>query len=317
MTGMLVGIARMAAEAPALERKRRVEYFQLAARTLLNRCGNAKMPFAWTVNPYRGCEFGCKYCYARSTHEYLELRRPEDFETRIYAKHFTASGLRGELARVKKGQAIAMGTATDPYQPAERRFRLTRRVLGVVAEARGYSWSITTKSDLVARDVDVLTRVAERNSLMINMTVTTVDAELARQVEPYAPRPDLRLGAVRELARAGINVGVFVSPLMPLLNDSAESLRAVAEAAREAGAVRFGARVLFLTPMPKECFLEWVGRDQAHLLALYERYFVRGSSLPEGYEEEVREVVRRVREEVGCAGTIPGEAAGAQIELFT
>ncbi|MBY0373558.1 MAG: radical SAM protein [Bryobacteraceae bacterium] len=314
---MLVGIARLAAEAPALERKRRVDYFHLGTRTLLNRCANPKLPFTWTVNPYRGCEFGCKYCYARSTHEYLELRRLEDFETRIYAKNFTASGLRGELARVKRGQAIAIGTATDPYQPAERRFRLTRRVLGVFAEARGYALSVTTKSDLIARDVDVLARIAERNSLMINMTVTTVDAELARAVEPYAPRPDLRLGAVRELARAGINVGVFVSPLMPRLNDSLASLRAVAEAARQAGAVRFGARVLFLTAAPKECFLEWVGRERRELLAMYERYFSRGSGLPPDYETEAREVVRRVREEAGFPGTVPGEAAGAQMELFT
>lgn len=314
---MLVGIARLAAEAPALERKRRVDYFHLGTRTLLNRCANPKLPFTWTVNPYRGCEFGCKYCYARSTHEYLELRRLEDFETRIYAKNFTASGLRGELARVKRGQAIAIGTATDPYQPAERRFRLTRRVLGVFAEARGYALSVTTKSDLIARDGDALERIAERNSLMINMTVTTVDAELARAVEPYAPRPDLRLGAVRELARAGINVGVFVSPLMPRLNDSLASLRAVAEAARQAGAVRFGARVLFLTAAPKECFLEWVGRERRELLAMYERYFSRGSGLPPDYETEAREVVRRVREEAGFPGTVPGEAAGAQMELFT
>ena len=314
---MLVGIARLAAEAPALERKRRVDYFHLATRSLLNRCANPKLPFAWTVNPYRGCEFGCKYCYARSTHEYLELRRAMDFETRIYAKNFTASGFRAELTRVKRGQSIAIGTATDPYQPAERRFRLTRRVLGVFAEARGYALSITTKSDLIARDGDVLARIAERNSLMINMTVTTVDGELARQLEPYAPRPDLRLEAVAELARAGINVGVFTSPLMPWLNDSSVSLRAVAEAARQAGAVRFGARVLFLTAMPKECFLGWVAADHPQLLGRYERHFARGSSLPEDYSAEVRGRVEQVRREVGFPGTVPGEPEGAQIELFT
>lgn len=314
---MLTGIARLAAQAPSLEQKRRVQYFHLDTRSLLNRCANPNLPFAWTINPYRGCEFGCKYCYARSTHEYLELRRLEDFETRIYAKNFTASGFRGELVRVKRGQSIALGTATDPYQPAERRFRLTRRVLGVLAESRGLSVSITTKSDVIARDVDVIARIAERNSMMINMTVTTMDVELARQLEPFAPRPDLRIAAVAELSRAGINAGVFTSPLMPFLNDSTESVVRVAQAARVAGAVRFGARVLFLTPMPKECFLEFIAEKQPHLLETYERHFARGSSLPDDYAAHARTIVEKVRTEFGFPGTMPADPQPAQFALFT
>jgi len=125
----LIGIAKLAAEGALLEQKRSLEYIELRSRSLLNRCSSSRMPFQWTINPYRGCEFGCKYCYARYTHEFMELREPEDFETKIYAKNFDVRAFRAELARVKHGEEIALGTATDPYQPAERRFRVTRRIL--------------------------------------------------------------------------------------------------------------------------------------------------------------------------------------------
>src|SRR5689334_24420817 len=127
----------MAAEAPCLEPKRRVEYFELGARSYLARCDSPRVPFRWTINPYRGCEFGCKYCYARYTHEFMELRQPEDFEQKIFAKHFHAPWFRAELARIVPGAHIAIGTATDPYQPAERRYRITRQILEILAEEQG------------------------------------------------------------------------------------------------------------------------------------------------------------------------------------
>ena len=139
----LIGIARMAAEAPCLEPKRRVEYFELGARSYLARCDNTRVPFRWTINPYRGCEFGCKYCYARYTHEFMELRDPGQFERKIYAKKFNPVRFREELRRLPLGESIALGTATDPYQPAERRYRVTRQMLEVFASmAENFVWKI-------------------------------------------------------------------------------------------------------------------------------------------------------------------------------
>src|SRR5579864_416409 len=147
----LIGIARLAASSELLEAKRQVQYFELETRRFIGR-GSGRMRSVWTVNPYRGCEFGCKYCYARYSHEFMELRDPELFERKIYAKRFDASSFRDEVRRIKPGETIWLGTATDPYQPAERRFRITRRMLEAFEGERGLVLGITTKSDLVARD---------------------------------------------------------------------------------------------------------------------------------------------------------------------
>ena len=154
----LLGIARLASQSELLEAKREVRYFELPTRSILNRT-RPNMPFQWTVNPYRGCEFGCKYCYARYTHEFMEMA-PEDFEDTIYAKSAAAHLLSQELRRIDRKEAIAIGTATDPYQPAERRFGRTRAILEVFARERGRHVSITTKSDLVTRDLDLLREIA-------------------------------------------------------------------------------------------------------------------------------------------------------------
>src|SRR5271165_4846181 len=193
----------MAAESPSLEAKRCVEYFELPSRSYITRCDSPRVPFQWTINPYRGCEFGCKYCYARYAHEFMELRDPMDFERKIYVKRFDPVAFRQELEHLPLGEPIALGTATDPYQPAERRYKHTRSILEAFAKTAGLRLGITTKSDLVARDVDVLKEVARRHYLSIHMTVTTMDRNLAHMIEPLAPRPDLRISAVRKLARAG------------------------------------------------------------------------------------------------------------------
>src|SRR5213594_3960316 len=151
----LVGIARLAAQSELLEAKRAVQYFEIPSRSILNRT-KPTMPFQWTINPYRGCEFGCKYCYARYAHEFMELHDPLDFERKIFAKHFEEARFREELKHLPLGESIALGTATDPYQPAERRYEITRAILRVFAGTEGFRLGITTKSDLVARDIDVL-----------------------------------------------------------------------------------------------------------------------------------------------------------------
>src|SRR5580704_4535976 len=208
----LVGIARLASESELLEAKREVQYFEIPSRSILNRT-KPNMPFQWTINPYRGCEFGCKYCYARYTHEFMEMDA-FDFEDKIYAKSAAAHLLRQELGRIDRKDHIAIGTATDPYQPAERRFGRTRSILEVFARERGRFLGITTKSDLVVRDIELLLEIARSNVLGVNMTITTLDEGLARLLEPRAPRPALRLETVRRLSKAGICVAVFPNPLM-------------------------------------------------------------------------------------------------------
>src|SRR5580700_7368546 len=203
----LVGIARLAAEGESLREGHQVKYFTLPAKSLLNRCvSQRQMPFTWTINPYRGCEFACKYCYARYTHEFMEMRNGMEFEQKIYVKQHAAGLLRHDLRRVKADEAIALGTATDPYQPAERRYEVTRGILEEFALHRGFELGIVTKSNLVVRDLDILQEVAKTNRLSVHVTVTTLDTELARILEPRAPRPDLRIDAVRELSQAGLRV---------------------------------------------------------------------------------------------------------------
>src|SRR6476620_1669770 len=194
----LVGIARLASEGESVREGHNVEYFTLPSKSLLNRCVSKRaMPFTWTINPYRGCEFGCRYCYARYTHEFMEMRDGMEFEQKIYVKQHAADLLRQELRRVKSGESIALGTATDPYQPAERRYEVTRGILEEFARHRGFELGIVTKSNLVVRDVEVLKSVARANKVSVHVTVTTLDTELARILEPRAPRPDLRIDAVR------------------------------------------------------------------------------------------------------------------------
>ena len=295
----LIGIARMAAEAPCLEPKRRVEYFELGARSYLARCDSTRVPFRWTINPYRGCEFGCKYCYARYTHEFMEMRDPEQFERKIYSKAFDAGRFRKELRALPVGETIALGTATDPYQPAERRYGVTHKMLEVFASMTGFHLGITTKSDLIARDLGLLKEVARRHYLRVSVTVTTVDVELARLLEPMAPRPDLRLAAVRSLADAGLRVVVGCAPVMPLINDSESSLDALACEAASAGAVALWANVLFLKPCAYQVFLPFLEERFPELVLKYREQYDRAAYLRGAYPEMVQERVERIRKRHG------------------
>jgi DNA repair photolyase len=295
----LIGIARLAAESPRLEAKSRVDYSDLPARSFLTKTGSARLPFRWTINPYRGCEFGCKYCYARYAHEFMELRDPLDFERRIFVKQFDADAFRNELRRLEPGEAIALGTATDPYQPAERRYRVTRAILESFASTAGFRLGITTKSQLVARDIDVLQEMTRRHYLTVSMTVTTVDAELARALEPMAPRPDLRLAAVRKLTSHGIRATVFSAPVLPLLNDSDASLDAVAQAARRAGAQGFGGNVVFLKPCARQVFFPFLEEKFPALVRRYRERFEKSAYLRGDYPERIKERIVRIRRRYG------------------
>ncbi len=279
------------------------------------------MPFGWTINPYRGCEFACRYCYARYTHEFMELRDPEEFERKIFVKHFNQKAFRGELSRVPPEEEIAIGTATDPYQPAERRFGVTRAILEVLAGERGRRLSLTTKSHLIRRDLDLLVAVSRANVLCVNITVTTVDETLARLLEPVAPRPALRLAAVEALAQREIAVGVFPNPILPGLTDSEENLDAVAAAAARSGARWLGGGVVYLKPCAQAVFFPFLDRHFPHLAARYRRMFSRNAYLRGSYLEIVRRRLARIRARYGLAAA-PAEyvpeagEADRQGELF-
>jgi DNA repair photolyase len=293
----LVGIARLASQSELLEAKRTVQYFEIPARSILNRT-KPGMPFQWTINPYRGCEFGCKYCYARYTHEFMEMDASE-FEDKIYAKTAAAHLLRQELGRIDRRDHIAIGTATDPYQPAERRYERTRSILEVFARERGRYLGITTKSDLVTRDLELIREIGRGNVIGVNMTITTLDEKLARLLEPRAPRPGLRLDAVRRLSEAGIPVGVFPNPVMPAITDGERQLDRLAKAARDAGAQWFGGGPLFLMPSAQKVFLPFLDEHFPKLAPHYRETYQRNAYLGKDYKDKLRDRIRKIRDRYG------------------
>jgi DNA repair photolyase len=293
----LVGIARLAREGESIREGHNVEYFTLESKSLLNRCvSNRSMPFTWTINPYRGCEFACKYCYARYTHEFMEMRDGLDFERKIYVKQHAAALLRHELRRVKPDESIALGTATDPYQPAERRYEVTRGILEEFSRHRGFALGIVTKSNLVVRDVDVLSAAARSNRISVHITVTTLDTDLARILEPRAPRPDLRIEAVRALAQAGLRVGVGCSPVVPGITDAPADLEAVMRAAADAGADFVFANPLFLKPCSAAIFLPFLEQNFPRLAESYRERYSERAFLSPAYTKRLGELVGRLRD---------------------
>jgi DNA repair photolyase len=321
----LIGIARLAADADSLREGHNVEYFTLGTRSLLSRVVSArKLPFTWAINPYRGCEFACKYCYARYTHEFMELRDGIDFERKIFVKQQAAALLQSELKKVKRGEQIAIGTATDPYQPAERRFEITRAILEELARHSGLEIGIVTKSNLVTRDAEILRRVGEHNRIFVNMTVTTVDVELARKLEPRAPRPDLRLEAVRQLNLAGVDAGVICAPVLPEITDRPRDLDALVKAASDAGAKYVFANPLFLKPCSAAVFLPFLAERFPALVDSYKKRYENGAFLPKAYGERLSLQMTRLREKYGISSTYArrrqrvhaGEDADQQLALF-
>lgn len=259
------------------------------------------MPFGWTVNPFRGCEVGCRYCYARPTHEYLGHADPSEFEERIYVKRAGDRKLDVSLLRAREsGQEIAIGTATDPYQPAEGRFGITRHVLEAMTRVPGLRVGITTKSTGILRDREILGRLARTAELWVNVSLISLDADLLRSVEPRAPRPDLRLGAVRTLAGDGIRTRVFLMPVLPLLTDGEAGLRELLAAALHAGAREVISQALFLrTEMTWRFFLDFVAAEFPWALSRYRALYPRPGNAPAAYREEIDRRVGRLAGEVG------------------
>jgi DNA repair photolyase len=227
------------------------------SRTIIANNDSPDVPFERSINPYKGCEHGCIYCFARTTHAYLGLSPGLDFESRISSKPNAPELLRRELSR--KGyqcrEALALGANTDPYQPIERKLRITRGILEVLAELE-HPVSVVTKSNLVLRDLDILVPLAERKLASVMISVTTLDSGLARTMEPRAPTPKRRLQAMEALVQAGVPVGVLASPMIPGLNDS--EMEAILEASAEAGATSAGYILIRLPLEVKDLFIEWL-----------------------------------------------------------
>jgi len=312
----LVGIARLAAEGEALAEGHKVDYISIENRSVLTRCNSPRMPFAWMINPYRGCEFACKYCYARYTHEFMEMDAT-DFERKIYVKQHSAWLLRQELKQVRPGQSIAIGTATDPYQPAERKFGVTRAIMEEFARHQGLSLGMVTKSDLVLRDLDLLQSIARKNRLSIHVTVTTTRAALARILEPRAPRPDLRLKAVRKLIEAGIHTSVNCAPVLPGITDSPRDLEQLVRASAEAGARSVAAIPLFLKPCAEKIFLPFLEENFPQLVASYRARFRNRAFLPAEYKRRISALVKKLchKYKLGESREMPPRLQVGSVEL--
>ncbi len=316
------GLARMAAEATHHADGHNVEFRAMEVRSILNRTvSRRQFSFQHSINPYRGCEFACRYCYARYTHEFLaaspksapdpaagspNFHDPNLFERLIFLKENAAWLLEQELKKIDPAEEIALGTATDPYQPIERTARITRSLLEVFARQSGLRIGIVTKSKLIERDLDLLTRISRRNTLVLHLTITTPDPALARLLEPRAPRPDLRFAAVRRLREAGLTAGILCSPLLPGITDTPEAIDAMASRAAQARASFFAAQPLFLKSCSRPTFLSFVREHFPHLAADYAARFADRDFATGPYRQHLAALVRRACRRHGL-GARPGD----------
>jgi DNA repair photolyase len=256
-------------------------FYEVRAKSVLNRVPEvSRMPFRWTVNPYRGCTHSCVFCFARPTHRYLDFDAGRDFEKEIVVKVNAPERLRVELARPSwAGEHVALGTNTDPYQWVEGRYRLMRGIWEAFRDAAN-PCSVLTKSPLLLRDLDLMREINERASFSAALSVPTLDERAWRATEPHTPNPKARLEAVGELTRAGIETGVLIAPLMPGINDSPEQVARIVELATEAGASFVSGIALHLRGEVRELFFEWLKNNRPDLIDRYRDLYHRGAYAP-------------------------------------
>ncbi len=270
----------------------RVTYREEPCKVALNRVKG--MPFEWSLNPYMGCVHRCTFCYVRGFERRADRPWDDRYGASIRVKPNVAEVLRRELQRTgPRDEGIAIGAATDPYQPAEGRYRLTRACIQVLRDI-GQPFSIITRGPLIVRDVDVLVEAARRADVSVTFSIPTVDEAVWRTTEPGTAPPRQRLRALRELVRAGVRTGVGMAPILPGLSDHPNQLARVVHAAREAGACGIWANLLYLRPGTREHFLSCLARDWPELLPGYEELYARGSYLPQSRAQPTRDEVRRL-----------------------
>ncbi len=290
------------------ERQRGTTFVAVPIRSALNSPAATGMGF-WSLNPYVGCEFGCTYCYARETHRFLverahgeghlddptflAFRGREAFERRILVKQDLSDVLARTLAPAKMaGQPLVIGTATDPYQPAERRFRITQRVLEVLLRYRGLSIGVITKSTLVTRDLDLLKQLSARHDVSVNLSLATLDARLARTLELRSPVPKARLRALATLVDGGINAGLLIAPILPGITDDWAGLAALMDAAKKAGARYVAGSALRLNAATRHRFLPFLAQEFPELVERYHRCYGMHTSANRCYTDAL---ARRIR----------------------
>ena len=269
---------------------------EIHCKTLLNKVDYPRFPFKWTMNPYRGCRHACTYCYARPTHEFWGMDSGKDFETRVFAKVNAPEVLRKELKRPSwRRETIAIGTASDPYEPAEAEYKITRRLLKVLKDFHN-PVTITTKGVLIRRDVDILAELSQVADVHVNFSIGAVNEKVWRTMEPGTPRPEARLEVMQYLVESGVSAGVNMAPLLPGISDDEANIQAVAEAAYNHKAQFLGANVLILKPGAKEWFMPLLKEAYPHLVPAYNRLFVNNNTYaPQMYTKGVMDTVERVR----------------------
>lgn len=304
---------------PVIGEQKDIRYYATRAKSVLNGTDVTKMGF-WSINPYVGCAFGCAYCYARYAHRYVIERsvtaHPEQrllkeafetlppwlaFERQIFVKENAAEVLRRALRHgsdkhlnLLKGEGIGIGTATDPYQPAERRFRITRGILEVFAEHEGLHVWIITKSPLVTRDIDLLRRIGRHNTISVHISLITIDRDLARRIEPRAPTPEARLRALARLRDSGIEAGINVMPVLPGITDRPDQLEPLVKAVGEAGATYLNACALRLRSAARQRYLPFIEKEFPELASRYRTTYAHSHHAGERYREGLQRYFTRV-----------------------
>jgi len=338
---------------PVIGEQKDIRYYASPAKSVLNGPETTGMGF-WSINPYIGCAFGCAYCYARYTHRWVMERAASDermtdvlgdaynklppwlaFERNIFVKKNAPEVLSKTLRfgserhlKLLEGETIVIGTATDPYQPAERRFRITRGILEVLAEHPGMSITIITKSPLVTRDIDLLSRINRISDLSIHISLITLDRELARRIEPRAPTPESRVRALARLREAGIAAGINCMPVLPGITDNPSDLEALVKRVSEAGATYVGACAVRLKPAAKKRYLPFIEQEFPHLAERYRNTFANSAYAGEKYREGlahffgkicakygVRDWSRRDQEDEGDESPTPALVPDVQLSL--
>jgi DNA repair photolyase len=269
-------------------------FYEVRAKSVLNRVPEqSRMPFRWTINPFRGCSHACNFCFARPTHRYLGFDAGRDFEREIIVKVNAPEVLRTELAKPSwKREHVALGTNTDPYQWVEGRYRLMVGIWEALRDAAN-PCSVLTKSPLLLRDLDLMLEIAARTSFGASLSIPTLEEKAWRATEPHTPHPRARLEAVAELNRAGIATGVLIAPLMPGINDSPAQVEELLDRATEAGATSIGGIGLHLRGEVRHVFMQWLREQRPELVPRYEKLYSRGAYAPREERERLSRMLRR------------------------